>query len=344
MMSQNIKLNFSPNPDFERIGKVLRLEMPDRVPIAELDVDNVIKSQFLGKKIETIADEVEFWYQAGYDYAGVRVVYQANNLFPGALEAAVGHAPPPIQKLEDVKNYPWKRMEELDFTILDDAAKALKPGMKIITGEGSFFDYCWQLMGLPLFCMEWAEETRFAKAILDRVCEIVLAINKKVIDHPAVGAMWIGDDIAFGTGTFMSPDWFRNHIFPCYKEIGDLCKKKGKPFIFHSDGYLFQVMDDLIDAGINAIHPLEHTSMDITEVKKRFGKRITLIGNIDLIHTLPYGTKEEIYAEVSERIKTVGYNGGYIVSSANSIPPSIPIENYVAMLNAVREYGHYPVN
>jgi uroporphyrinogen decarboxylase len=342
-MKKNMTLTFKLNPDFDRFVIALRGGIPDRVPAAELSVDASIKEALLGRRIETVTDDVDFWHQAGYDYAWIRATYDIDNLFPGAYESGTGHAPAPIKTLRDYEAFPWKDPRTLDYSILDKAAKQLPDGMKIVSGEGGMFSFSWMLMGMDRFCLEWADESTFAKYVLNRVCETILEINKQIIEHPAVGALWLGDDLAFGTGTFMSPHWFRKHIFPVYKEIGEMCNRKGKPFIFHSDGNLMQVIDDLIGIGINALHPIEPLAMDIVEIKHTYGSKLALIGNIDLVHTLPYGTEEEIYSEVRDRIRTVGSNGGYVVSSANSIPAHIPLQNFITMLNVVHDCGKYPL-
>jgi len=100
-----------------------------------------VKEEFLGKRIESTADEVQFWYRAGYDYAWIRAAYGIEDLFPGALESGLGKAQPPIKTMEDFENYPWKAPSELDYCCLDDAAKCLPDGMGIISAEGGFFTF-----------------------------------------------------------------------------------------------------------------------------------------------------------------------------------------------------------
>jgi uroporphyrinogen decarboxylase len=136
----------------------------------------------------------------------------------------------------------------------------------------------------------------------------------------------------------------RQHFFPWLKKIGELCQKHNLPFLYHTDGVLWDVFDDILDCHVNAIHPVEPKAMDIVEVKKKFAGRLCVIGNIDLAYTLTQGTPEETEAEVKEKIRLVGPGGGYCLGSSNSIPEYVKLENYVAMLEATKRYGKYPID
>ena len=113
--------------------------------------------------------------------------------------------------------------------------------------------------------------------------------------------------------------------------------------MYHSDGDLTAVMDDLLDVGINALHPIEPKAMDIYEMKKKYAGRLALVGNIDLGSTLVTGTPDEVRQDVRRHIKELAPGGGYCVSSSNTIPNYVPLENYRAMLEATFEYGRYPI-
>jgi 5-methyltetrahydrofolate--homocysteine methyltransferase len=125
--------------------------------------------------------------------------------------------------------------------------------------------------------------------------------------------------------------------------MGQICREKGIGFIFHSDGDCTEVMEDFIDCGFHGFNPIQPNAMDIVEVKKRWGKKLCLIGNINLDSTLTLGTPDDVRAEVYERIRTIGPGGGYMVSSSNSITDYVPPENMKALLDATYEYGRYPI-
>jgi uroporphyrinogen decarboxylase len=116
------------------------------------------------------------------------------------------------------------------------------------------------------------------------------------------------------------------------------------PWVFHSDGDLNLVFEDLLTLGMDGINPFEPPIMDIAAIKKKYGQKICLWGNIDLVYTLTMGTPEEVDEEVRQRIREIGPGGGYICASANSITPYCKKENIYAMLNAIKKYGAYPIN
>ena len=126
------------------------------------------------------------------------------------------------------------------------------------------------------------------------------------------------------------------YFFPWLKKIGDLAKRYNKPLIYHTDGILYDIMDRIIGCGVDAIHPIEPKAMDLAEVKQRYGDQLCLIGNID-VDLLARGKVDEIRTNVIRNIREAGYNGGYCVGSGNSIPEYVKLENYIAMIETVKE-------
>jgi uroporphyrinogen decarboxylase len=148
---------------------------------------------------------------------------------------------------------------------------------------------------------------------------------------------WTFDDIAFTTGPMFAPSVFRKHFKEGLKEAAAAITK---PLIFHSDGNYQVLLDDIIDIGAKAIHPIERESMDHIWLKENYGKRLCLVGNIDINYTLTQGSIEEVEAEVKARIEELGPGGGFIISDSNSIPDFCKTENIIAMSKAVQKYRH----
>lgn len=147
---------------------------------------------------------------------------------------------------------------------------------------------------------------------------------------------WCFDDIAFGKSLMFSPETFRTFFLPHLKEAADAIKV---PFIFHSDGYIVDVLDDIIDVlGASGIHPIEKGSMDTKWLKETYGKKLCLLGNIDIDKALSKGTEEYVYAEVKDCIDLMGPGGGYIISDSNSVPSYCKPENVVFAAKAVEKY------
>jgi uroporphyrinogen decarboxylase len=151
--------------------------------------------------------------------------------------------------------------------------------------------------------------------------------------------LWFGDDIAFKTAPYVSPKTFRELFIPRYRKV---IEPVTLPWIFHSDGNLMPILDDLLSLGMSGLHPIEPGAMDLAELKQRYGDRVCLVGHIS-VDRLSQGTPEEIDRLVAEAIRAAAPGGGYIVGSSNSVPAYCRPENVRAMADAVERYGWYPV-
>ncbi|KLU59511.1 methylcobalamin:coenzyme M methyltransferase [Peptococcaceae bacterium CEB3] len=194
-------------------------------------------------------------------------------------------------------------------------------------------------MGLEEFSYAQVDNPELINEIHRRFSEWSAAVVDHLNDMD-FDFFWANDDLAGNTGPFMSPKVFRELLLPNMKIVAERIKK---PWIFHSDGNLFPIMEDLLSLGMTAIHPIQPSAMDIGKMKKEYGGRVAILGNIDLDYTLPLGSEEEVEAEVRDRIKTAGPGGGYLIASANSLTDYCKVENVLAMSKAIKKYGKYPL-
>jgi uroporphyrinogen decarboxylase len=346
-------------PDFERYLKALHCEEPDRVPQGDWHVDQRPKEAFMGRPVKTLQDQVDFWYTAGFDYMtassgilepvrapegmttkgdGVHTEYGDKV----SREWALTHEGM-LTSWEKFETYKWPTVDDLDLSKWDVFDKILPKGMKAILLLGKIYTPAWMYMGAETFFDALEKDEELAGAIINKIGDIQFQTFLRVTEHPCVGAVLNPDDIAFNTGLLVHPKYLRKYLFPWYKKMGKICREKGIGFIFHSDGDCTEVMEDLIDCGFHAFNPIQPNAMNIVEVKKKWGKKLCLIGNINLDSTLTLGTPEDVRAEVYERIRTIGPGGGYMVSSSNSITDYVPPENMKALLDATYEFGKYPI-
>jgi uroporphyrinogen decarboxylase len=353
-MKEELELSLEPN--FERLLKVLTLQgEPDRVPNAELHVDWQIKQAFLDRPIQSVQDDVDFWYQAGFDYIYLRANYEyrmvgdgnaANDhIYAGDMQVSKwsGEETSLVGSYADIEGYAFPDPETIDFSNLAECARRLYPGMKIISGVGGIFTRVWRIMGFNTFSLALADQPELVADLFRRVGEIQLEVFRRIVEMDQIGAMWYGDDLAYLSGTMVNPRLLRQHLFPYLKEMGSICRRKGLPWVIHSDGNLHSILPDLIDCGFNAIHPVEPKAMDSRELKTRYGKRLALLGNIEIGEILTLGTPEMVAAEVKERIRCLAPGGGYAVGSSNTVAHYVRLENFKAMLYATRRYGRYPI-
>lgn len=341
-------------PDFERFRTALYGGEPDRVPVAEGHIDPEIKEAFLGRKLKTAADDIAFWQAAGYDYALIRVGGQP---VPDTVTSHGGEAPGrdsgpemrwatsgrgAVSTMAEFERYPWIGVDQVDFRPLDEYARQLPAAMKIVLNVGPLFSGVWRTMGLESFVYATEDNGELIAALHEKFARLILDIAARALAHPAVGGIWLGDDIAFAEALFVSPAILRRYAFPWYGRLGELCRSAGKPLVYHSDGNLTEVLDDLVAAGISALNPIEPKAMDITAIKRLYGSRLCLIGNVD-VDLLSRGTTEQVVRETLRLLREVAPGGGYCLGSANSIPYYVPMANWRAMVNTALERGRYPI-
>jgi uroporphyrinogen decarboxylase len=339
-------------PDIEQFKLTLKRGKADYVPVAELGIHPLIKAKFLGRPIQTLRDDVDFWHQAGYDYIKLQPVadFNPDKLFlqdnenttlndDGSVSrnwATEGKGI--ISSFDDFEKYRFPEKSDFDYSRFEEVRQYLPEGMGVIGQYGDIFTMVWELMGFEEFSFALYDNPKLIEALFDKIGNLVLSMFEYFAESDNVDVLWYSDDIAYASGLMLSPVVLRQYFFPWLKKIGNLAKSAGKPLIYHTDGALFEVMEDIIECGVDALHPIEPQAMAIAEVKQRFGDRLSLIGHVD-VDLLSRGTPEQIRDQVQKNIEEAAYNGGYCVGSGNSIPEYVKFENYLAMLAAAKEFG-----
>ncbi len=155
-----------------------------------------------------------------------------------------------------------------------------------------------------------------------------------------VGAMFTSSDIADNHGVFFPPELFSRFVLPYLKEMAETVRGLGCFFIQHTDGNIMSVMEALVESGIHALQAIDPVAgMDIREVKRRF-QTITLCGNVDC-GNLVMGTPESVFEETHRLLVDCKINGRLVLGASNAVQEDVPSENYMAMIEAWKEYGQY---
>jgi uroporphyrinogen decarboxylase len=372
MFRISVSGNMAREPNFANLRRALLLQgEPAYVPLVEFGIDLDVKTSFLGRPINTLADEIEFWAKAGYDYvpfqAGIRTLF-----WPGVVStekkaadvsglqrrgemhyslyrdtgremAWAEEGTGAIASLADFERFPWPDANQYDFSAFEEAHRLLPPGMKILVNLGCIFTSAWMLMGMENFFVSLSDNPELICRLYDRIWSIQSRTLLRVLDYDVVGGVFHADDLAHASGTLVSPRHLRQYVFPFYRWCAAVLRDRGLPHILHSDGKVTPVIEDVLACGFNALHPIEPKVMNIVELKRAYRGRLCLIGNIDLNYTLSLGTPEEVRNEVAARISAVGPGGGYCLGSSNSVTAYVPMANFNAMREAVFEYGTYPL-
>ena len=198
---------------------------------------------------------------------------------------------------------------------------------------------------LPLFLQTMVDEPKLVERYMESTTEGVIPILKAQLEMGVDGILG-AVDWCHGGGPLFSPEMFRKFMAPGLKRIVDECHSYGVPFIKHLDGNTTVLLDILVDEiGIDGLHSIEPAAgMDIGLIKKKYGDRITLLGNIDCGNLLTFGTEQHVIDEVKNIIRAASPGGGHFFSSSNSIHSGVSPRTFRTMMKAVKEFGQYPIS
>jgi uroporphyrinogen decarboxylase len=172
--------------------------------------------------------------------------------------------------------------------------------------------------------------------LLDAILEFQLGIVRAGSRLP-IDAVYCGDDYGQQRGMLISPHLWRRFLKPRLARLYQAAHDAGKWVFIHCCGNILEILPDLIEIGVDCFNPFQPEVMDVYEMKRMYGDRLSFNGGVSTQRTLPYGTPEEVKAEARRLMAEVGKNGGYILSPAHAIPGDAQPENIMALIEAVHE-------
>jgi uroporphyrinogen decarboxylase len=202
----------------------------------------------------------------------------------------------------------------------------------------TIFETAWGLRGYERMLMDLVLNPDYVERLLDIPFSYHLTAAKRLVEL-GVDMIWTGDDMGAQTQTIISPAVWRRFFKPrmatfyaALREINPDIK-----IAYHSDGNIEPIIPDLIEIGLDVLNPIQPASMDPAQIKKKYGKALSFWGSIDEQETLPFGTAEQVAAEVKSRLATVGQDGGLILGPTHHVQLDTPMENFWAMVDTIKE-------
>ncbi len=201
-----------------------------------------------------------------------------------------------------------------------------------VVGYGAgLLESAWMIRGYEEFFSDLVLEPTFVHELLDVLTERQLEVIDALSELPC-DAIMVTDDFGDQRGVMIGPQRWRDFIKPRLGRIYDRIHKIGKMTLHHSCGSVFDIIPDLIDIGLDVLQSLQPEAMPVYEIKRRYGQHIRLWGGLGTQRLLPFGTPEEVRAEVRMLKQELGKNGGYVFSSSKPIMRDVPVENAVALI------------
>jgi len=198
------------------------------------------------------------------------------------------------------------------------------------------FEATWRHHGYERSCTDLLENPDWMAEMLNVYTDLVCATIRRGLEEKIKpDAVYLVEDLGTTHGPVMSPQVFRRFMKPCYEKIFSLAANFGMNRFMHSDGRIHDLLDDLIDSGVEVLNPIDTGSgMDLVDLKRRYGRRLTLFGGISAreMHDV-----EKSNRQIDTQIPIAAKQGGYIFHSDHSVPPDVSLARYRQILSRVRE-------
>jgi len=341
----------------ERVEATLNLQETDRVPIYDLLYNDAIIQYFTGK-IPKPGEE------------GLRITCEAISKMLDMTRSVIGPSEPRTYKREDgfiIRQERWTSwIEGKPFKDEDEAKEWVKTSIKRLKEEdikevanqylyyfkkvlsyvkdtvvlhaqtGTGLDELRHNLGIEIFSYLSVDEPGLISEYLDTFTNFQVKFIHSIADRELSPCALTYGDIAAKERLLHSPQWLRREFFPRLKRLNDAWHEHRVKCLFHSDGYIMEVMPDLIATGIDGVNPIETVAgMDLKEVKRLYGDKLFIAGGIDVSQLLSNGTLEETEKVCKEAIE-IGYPG-YFIGSTTELDNGAKLENMLAMLEVVWE-------
>ncbi|OGS27733.1 MAG: hypothetical protein A2297_00300 [Elusimicrobia bacterium RIFOXYB2_FULL_48_7] len=356
----------NPKPDIKTFCKIIKREIvPKRPPLAEFAISDEATYPELLEKFRKLYEThkpssrefkethaklvIEQWLSHGYDYVhisgGLSFQRKARVTDDTASDSGkrtwTEEGKGPISNWEDFEKYPWPKPEDIDLRAFEFASKNLPDGMGLFVHPTfGYFELPMDvLMGYETMSYAMFDDPGLVEAVFAKAGELLYEFYKKIAGLDKLTGFFQGDDMGFKTATFMPPDFLRKHVLPWHKKTAQLAHDNGLLYLLHSCGQLEAIMDDLIDdVKIDAKHSYEDAITPVTEFKKKYGKRITILGGVDM-DVLCRAPEDKLRAYVRNILDVCSEGGGYALGSGNSIANYVPFNNYKIMLEEGLNYS-----
>ncbi len=282
------------------------------------------------------------------DWGIGQVEYEPGVWFPSL------HPMESAKTLQDIESYPWPDMDD-PYRVAHVRQRARQLAQEnryaIMATPWLLFPFerAIALQGMEHFFPNLVANRDFAVALLHKIASLCKTLMGHFLRElgDAVDIIKIGDDLGMQDGLLISPKMYREVLKPIHADYIHFIKSNTNAKVFfHTDGDVFDLIDDLVEIGVDILNPIQTSAgrmSNLAELKTRYGKNLCFCGAIDTYRILPYGSPEQVRQEVRRVINLLGHGGGYLLASVHTILDEVPPENVLAMVDAAVEFGKYPL-
>jgi uroporphyrinogen decarboxylase len=246
-----------------------------------------------------------------------------------------------ISSKQEILSYKWPKPSDFDFSTLFDECEM--NAQRVIVGglwTGIMGD-SYRMYGFEKFLLDMAMRPEFIKTLVDKITEVYLKLNDYYFStlKGKMDVWFFGNDFGSQNGLLLSPEMWYRFFYDNIKKLTSLAHSYNLKVMAHSCGSISEIIPYLIKAGVDILDPIQVTAkgMEPETLAKKFGGKIVFHGGNDTQHVLPESSTEQVREHALYNIRTFGRNGGYIFAPSQLLGPDIPVENILAMYNAVRD-------
>ncbi len=348
----------NPKPDIDNFIKVIKGEIiPQKPPLVELFLDyeivRDISKNFLNKQwVETSEDKeqqkkyltnwIEVYWRTGYDFVRMtgglefqtksRQAEDASSMSGKRNWAEEGKGP--ISTWEEFEKYPWPDVKKADLWQYESVAKNIPQGMGLfVCPTSGFLEIPLDILfGYENLCYLLYDQPELVEAVFKKAGETIYQFYERLLGLPNLVGFFQGDDMGYKTGTLISAEHLKRLSLPWHKKLAHLAHKNSLIYILHSCGQLDEIMNNLIDdVKIDARHSFEDEGNPVIEFKKKYGKKIGVLGGID-VDKLCRLSEDRLRVHIRNIIKECLPDGRFAVGSGNTVANYVPVANYIAMV------------
>jgi uroporphyrinogen decarboxylase len=264
---------------------------------------------------------------------------------PGSVDAKhmrhMRHPMAHLETLEEIQQYPYPDYTQADYaTVARESDEFKARGLASIASmDCTVWEYAWYLRSMEELMMDMASEDEKAIYLLDKITE-QSCIRAAKFAEIGLDMLLLGDDVGMQSTLMMSLDFYREWLKPRLAKIIQSAKTIKPDIIiaYHTCGFVTPVINDLIEAGVEVLNPVQPECMDFAEVHAEFGDRLSFWGTIGTQTTMPYGTPDDVRAMVFRNLKIAGDKGGLLCTPTHMLEPEVPWENIEAYAATCRDY------
>lgn len=309
-------------------------------PMEALGIDGMahIGADYTGPPLPTVPEgqTVDYWGMRRKRVPHEGGVYNEQFFYPLAF----------ARNVDDLEDYSWPTTEWFDYSRMRERGLEARKTRVVQCGYMAPFYFHNLLRGLEQSLIDPLVDPAFSHEVVRRISDFFYAHHRRMFEacEGVIDVAQVTDDLGSQTGPLISPEIYHEFYGPQHRRFIDLCHEFGILVMHHDDGSCREFLPALVGWGIDILNPIQWTcpGMDMVELKSAFGSRVCFHGGVDNQRILPFGTPQEVRAEVRHCIDALAADRtGYVLGPCHNLQVVSPVENILAMYDEARVYGSF---